>query len=372
MKKLTLFCLIIFINKFAISQEEGTEVIDSPEGIVGGSESLEEEYPWMCSIILDIAMPGCGASLIRPQWVLTAGHCELSDFGITSEKVLINSLTLDLDGLAEYSELIEIEEFIVHDAYSIMTGEGADIALIRLSEPSTITPIELAGFTDSESYEHGDEANVLGWGLTSGGGSGSDVLLHANCRFFGDSECQEKYDLSASDPSYYDLNSGGNVCAGYFDGEAVAGAASGDSGGPLFFENIAGEYTQVGVVSGGELDITTEEFPGVFTLVPAYVDWIENTIADYELAASLAIENRENVSITYFAGDHIEINGLDEMDNYVLNVFDVMGNFIQQGNMVSGSSSFEVDVRSHASGVYVIQVLNQTKGVLTVDKFVVD
>lgn len=362
MKKIIFFCATILFTTAAFSQI--TETIE-PEGIIGGDEAGAEDFPWMCSIVLDISEPGCGASLIREQWVLTAGHCNLSDWGINSEKVLINSLHLDVDGLEAYSELIDIEEFIVHEDYNMISGTGPDIALIRLAEPSTIVPVELAEVGDETYYEHGDPAMTLGWGLTSGGGSGSDVLLLGNCRFFHSDTCQTLYSESAD--SYYELNAGGNICAGYFEGDDPAGAASGDSGGPLFFEDGDGNYKQVGVVSGGESSITTLEFPGVFTLVPEYIDWINNTIEDYEIAASLKTENKEDLTLTNLA-NHIRITGLNELNDYRVDVYDMMGNLVNEANLIQGSGH-DIETNTFSAGIYMVRVYNKTTGALTIEKF---
>lgn len=355
MKKIILYCLLGLTTKAGFAQE----------GILGGEVPDGETYPWMCSTILNLPTAGCGASLIRPQWVLTAGHCYFSE-GIVTEKVLINSLHLDLDALESYSELIDVEEFIVHEEYNSISGEGSDIALIRLATPSTITPIELATPEDFGYYEHGDIALALGWGLTESGDP-SDTLLATNCRFFSPDTCEARYDEAAF--SYYDLNAGGNICAGYFEGETPAGAASGDSGGPLVFVDGEGNYKQVGVVSGGESEITTLEFPGVFTLVPAYLAWIETTIADYELAASLAAENRENLDVIYFGNQKIEVRGLSGNDQYEIAIFDLMGNQLKWNETSVGMDIYSASVNDFPSGMYLIQVVNKSNGHVTVEKF---
>lgn len=359
MKKIIFYCLLGLNANMGVAQE----------GIIGGDIPEGETYPWMCSTILSVPLTGCGASLIRPQWVLTAGHCELSGFGVSTEKVLINSLNLDLDALESYSELIDVEAFIVHDEYNSVTGVGPDIALIRLSTPSTITPVELADLGDSEYFEHGDIALALGWGLTEGG-TDSDMLLATNCRFFSPDTCEALY--NESDDSFYDLNVGGNICAGYFEGEAPTGAASGDSGGPLLFVDGEGNYKQVGVVSGGEYELTTEDFPGVFTLVPAYLAWIETTIADYELAASLTAENREKLEIVYFGNQRIEVRGLSEKDQYEIVVFDLMGNQIEWNETSVGMNSYTTTVSGFPSGMYLVQAMNKANGNVTVERFVIN
>ena len=113
MKKSLLFCLVVLTGFMAHAQAaaEKYTLEKDYERIVGGDPAEGGDYPWMCSIILDIPIAGCGASLIRPQWVLTAGHCYFGDF-ITAEQILINSLTLDLEDLESYSELIDVEDII--------------------------------------------------------------------------------------------------------------------------------------------------------------------------------------------------------------------------------------------------------------------
>lgn len=49
----------------------------------------------------------------------------------------------------------------------------------------------------------------------------------------------------------------------------------GDSGGPLVCKNAAGNKVQVGIVSFGLSFGCELGFPGVFTRVTEYLDWIE-------------------------------------------------------------------------------------------------
>lgn len=68
------------------------------------------------------------------------------------------------------------------------------------------------------------------------------------------------------------------ICAG---GAAGKDSCSGDSGGPLMSQE--GEPLRgvlVGVVSYGPSNCGTEGFPGVYTFVGAFVNWILDTMRD--------------------------------------------------------------------------------------------
>lgn len=62
-----------------------------------------------------------------------------------------------------------------------------------------------------------------------------------------------------------------NLCAGVPQGGK--GQCSGDSGGPLVLNDL-NKY-QVGIVSWSEKPCTIAPYPGVYTKVSHYIDWIK-------------------------------------------------------------------------------------------------
>ena len=58
-------------------------------------------------------------------------------------------------------------------------------------------------------------------------------------------------------------------------------SCTGDSGGPLVFREFSQDpWYQVGVVSFGYGEQCGSKFPGVYTKVGGYLDWIENNLED--------------------------------------------------------------------------------------------
>ncbi len=372
MKTITtaLCCIALMsINGYTQQTTDSGVSNDDFEGVVGGEIVQPGQFPWMTSLAMSNGDPGCGASLIHPQWVLTAGHCVIQFFpGMpTVEQVIINSVIIDVNALEPFSELIDVDTIISHPDYNF--GQGPDVALIRLIQPATTTPVLLAEVADSNDYAGNMPAKVLGWGKTVAGGDGVDSLLTANCIFISDDTCATLYSASGQQ-SAYNANPGGNICAGFFSGDIPAGAAQGDSGGPLFYEDTNGDYKQVGVVSGGNSDVTTEDFPGVFTLVPKYKEWIETTIADYE-ELFLSIENEEQTEITFNINQMIEISGLSANANYNISVVDVTGKLVtgQLANL-NGMTQYQIDISNQASGLYIVNVVNKDSGKLITKKFI--
>lgn len=68
------------------------------------------------------------------------------------------------------------------------------------------------------------------------------------------------------------------ICAG---GVNAKDSCSGDSGGPLIFKGevmLRPRFVQYGIVSFGPRSCGVKGFPGVYTRVASYVDWILNNM----------------------------------------------------------------------------------------------
>ena len=102
----------------------------------------------------------------------------------------------------------------------------------------------------------------------------SQVLLQAKLSLMLNEQCKEVYELFKT-ISYKQL------CAG---GLNYADPCVGDGGGPLqapgVYNDRSVRMVQYGMVSYGLKQCGTEGFPGVYTNVASYMNWILNTMTD--------------------------------------------------------------------------------------------
>ncbi|GAA4673361.1 S1 family peptidase [Streptomyces buecherae] len=217
--------------------------------IVGGGPA-SEAYSFMGSMQVN-GRHGCGASLIKSGWMVTAAHC-VAGQQPGSFRIRIGSSD-HLSG----GTVASVSQIIRHPRYG-QVGPY-DIALLRLSQPVANQPISIA----STSPVEGTATRLLGWGQTCGSpgcGPAPRGLKELNTRINPDRMCTTNF------------NSSVELCV---YGSRSGTACYGDSGGPALVKEggawrLAGATSRAGVNNQicGTGDAT------VYTDVTAHQQWI--------------------------------------------------------------------------------------------------
>lgn len=234
--------------------------------IIEGEPVTGNDQPWVTAILFDADDPFnsqyCGGSLIAPDWVLTAAHCEAGE----GDFVAVSTVDLNAPG-----EIIEIAEGIPHPDYDEDTVEN-DIALLRLAEPASVTPVPIV-HGGSDLAAAGAQARVWGWGSMTAYAPGDEpvpeypsVLHTVGLPVLSAANCASHYGGEYVDAVM--------LCAGALVPPGVPplpDSCQGDSGGPLAVPSPAG-HAVAGIVSFGA---GCGFGPGVYARVSSYTDWIE-------------------------------------------------------------------------------------------------
>ncbi|XP_025214023.1 suppressor of tumorigenicity 14 protein [Theropithecus gelada] len=236
--------------------------------VVGGTDADEGEWPWQVSLHALGQGHVCGASLISPNWLVSAAHCYIDDRGFRYSDPTQWTAFLGLHDQSQRSapEVQErrLKRIISHPSFNDFTFDY-DIALLELEKPveysSVVRPICLPDA--SHVFPAGKAIWVTGWGHTQYGGTSALILQKGEIRVINQTTCESLLPQQITPRM---------MCVGFLSGGVDS--CQGDSGGPLSSVEADGRIFQAGVVSWGD-GCAQRNKPGVYTRLPLFRDWIK-------------------------------------------------------------------------------------------------
>lgn len=254
---------------YAADSKNDTEGVQSDyisTKIVGGEDVTPGELPYQVSLFITsggILYHICGGSIISQYWILTAAHCVVAMPPFVSP-IKIVAGQYSLEGNDGTEQIVGISEIHVNKAFDILTAAN-DIALLELDSPIHYNQYSQPIALPPTDHKASGDCVISGWGLTKEDGNSPDILQKATVAILSDDKC---VDVSGEGKIV-----DGMICAGVVKGGI--GSCQGDSGGPLACNDIGYSYL-AGVVSFGQ-GCARPGYPGVYTNVSYYVDWINET-----------------------------------------------------------------------------------------------
>ncbi|KAJ7344489.1 hypothetical protein JRQ81_000439 [Phrynocephalus forsythii] len=238
--------------------------------LVGGEEAVPHSWPWQASIQI-LGENLCGGTVLTSTWVITAAHC-------FKEKEQYKDLwrvvagAHDIEDQEQNSQKRKVQQYIPHPDFNATTTDS-DIALVQLTEPLEfnhyVRPVCLP--KRNETVEPSTVCVITGWGIQFEDGEKSRKLHQLEVPILLSEECQKYY---KNHPGTLNERM---FCAG-FPAEGGKDACTGDSGGPLVCPSEdSSYYTLNGIISWG-LGCGRKDYPGVYTNVSSYIDWISHHI----------------------------------------------------------------------------------------------
>ncbi|XP_077203234.1 granzyme A-like isoform X2 [Paroedura picta] len=206
----------------------------------------------------------CGGTLIKRNWVLTAGHCNVG----RGDEVALGVHSLSKPGRQKQN--FEITNVYVHPKYNQITKEN-DIMVLQLDREAELNQyvqtIKLP--STYEDLRANTQCLVTGWGINENAGQISDILGEVNVAVVDRHICNDGHHYNSQPVVTKDM-----VCAGGVNNQRND-TCNGDSGGPLICGGI-----QRGITSfGREGRCGDPQFPGVYTrLTKDNIDWIKKIV----------------------------------------------------------------------------------------------
>lgn len=245
--------------------------------VIGGQVAPAEKIPWQVLLGPSLEDSPCGGSIISPNYILTAGHCNVD---IDTWKVLIIRNGEEEPEQLQNLQTLEISEYIQHPEHNYKILQ-ADLALIKTSESIQFNNLVQPICLNRKLNRFASEVKFINFGaselLVSGYGNLDDnlpnesrVLNYVGAHPANFNFCENKFKTQVRElPD-------GVTCAG----NSVAGqdVCRDDGGGPAaYYDADADSWLLWGVISFHN-GCGRSGYPAGYTDVAYFQEWIDDIV----------------------------------------------------------------------------------------------
>uniref|UniRef100_A0A7S1CS91 Peptidase S1 domain-containing protein n=1 Tax=Skeletonema marinoi TaxID=267567 RepID=A0A7S1CS91_9STRA len=272
----SLSVLLGLVSYFASAEASSSTSMRNPHKhtrIINGTKAVDGRYNYFVALQHELIGHVCGGSLIAPDVVLAAAHCEHPD-------MLAVITRHDLDNRSD-GTAIPIKGSLPHPNYDDFSFDN-DFMLLFLRDPAPQDATFVKLNSNPNFPAAGEPVTVMGHGLTDPlGFEANEELLEVEVNVVSNEACEQSegyLEIESAYLSYESLITDNMLCAA----DVGEDSCQGDSGGPLIVQgNDENGSTDIltGVVSWG-FGCGDSDFPGVYARVSSAWTWIQNEVCN--------------------------------------------------------------------------------------------
>ncbi len=201
----------------------------------------------------------CTATLITRHHILTAAHCVDGVQKMFAVFAIDGVSKIRSGSVHNNPDIVQVSTAVIYPKWGgtqngkVSGMDVGDIAVLKLSKPAP-AHMKVTRLHNS-ALRKGQVLIASGYGIVSG-------VIRSGSGLLRETRVVVEEPLLGNSEFYVDQKNGRGIC-------------SGDSGGPSFVQSPFGELVQVGITSRGDSECAEA---GLYTLVPAYSNWITSTV----------------------------------------------------------------------------------------------
>jgi len=245
----------------------------------GANAAPDGSFPWMASLFLRQATGEayfmCAATIITPKVLVSAAHCFKDEYRDTDWFVRVGDNYIVSKDPSE--QTFQVSQIVRHEGFLPLSSPGGDgrndIALLTVRPrqgkamifDNYVSPACLPAKNTRIKRWEDMHCEIGGWGMQE----------YNNTASYPDSARAARIQVNSVSGVVCDYLYGRDVWStGKFCAGGSVDACQEDSGGPLVCQT-KGRYHLVGIISSGK---GCGSYPGLYTDVSRYYDWIKDRI----------------------------------------------------------------------------------------------